>query len=140
MTASWKPIFSLLREEYHFNCKSYVFLYYGKVTPSNKKIMQLLKSNTKEDLEKETLMYFKQYVHGLDGSSLRKVVQFLTRSNVIVAGKIDIVYYKPDGEFCRRPISHSCGSCFELTTTYNKFYELREEFNQILQKDFTKRI
>ena len=74
MTGGWKPIFSLLREEYHFNCKSHVFLYYGKVTLSDEKIMQLFKSNTKEDLENETLMYFQRYVHGLDGSSLRKVV------------------------------------------------------------------
>ena len=46
----------------------------GKVTPSNEKIMELLKSNTKEDLENETLMYFKRYVNGLDGPSLRTVV------------------------------------------------------------------
>ena len=35
MTACWKPMFNLLREKYHFHCKSRVFLYYDKVTPSN---------------------------------------------------------------------------------------------------------
>ena len=60
MTACWKPMSNLLREGYHFNCKSHVFLYYDKVTSSNKKILQILKSNSKEDLEKETLMYFKR--------------------------------------------------------------------------------
>ena len=44
-------MFNLLREEYDFNCKSYVFWYYDKLTPSNKKILQLLKSNPKGDLE-----------------------------------------------------------------------------------------
>ena len=46
-------MFNLLREKYHFHCKSRVFLYYDKVTPFNKKILQLLKSNPKEDLEKK---------------------------------------------------------------------------------------
>ena len=122
MTAYWKPTFSLLREEYHFNYKSHIFLYYGKVTSSNKKIMQLLKSNPKQNLEKETLMYFKRYVHGLDGSNLRKVTLFLTRSDVVVVEKIDIVYYKRDREFCRRPLSHTCGSCFELPTIFVGLY------------------
>ena len=53
MTACWKAMFNLLREEYHFNCKSRVFSFYDKVTPSNKNILQLLKSNPKEDLEKK---------------------------------------------------------------------------------------
>ena len=59
MTACWKPMFNLLRKEYNFNCKSHVFWYYVKVTPSNKS-----KSNPKEDLVKETLMYFKRYIKG----------------------------------------------------------------------------
>ena len=59
-------MFNLLREEYDFNCKSHVFWYYDKLTPSNKKILQLLKSNPKEDLEKETLMYFQRYIKELD--------------------------------------------------------------------------
>ena len=29
--ACWKPMFNLLREEYHFCCKSHVFSYYDKV-------------------------------------------------------------------------------------------------------------
>ena len=53
MTSCWKPMFNLLREEYHFNCKSRIFSYYDKVTLSNKNILQLLKSNPKEDLEKK---------------------------------------------------------------------------------------
>ena len=85
-------MFNLLREEYHFNCESHVFSFYVKVTPSNKKILQLLKSNPKEDLEKETLMYFKRYIKELDGPSLRNLVLFRTRSDVVVADKIDIAY------------------------------------------------
>ena len=114
-------------------CKFYIFSYYGKVTPSSKKILQLLKSNPKEDLEKGTVMYSKQYVKRLR-LNLRKLFQFLTGSDVVAVEKIDIAYYKPDSEFCRRPISHTCWSCFELPTTYNNFCELRAEFNQVLQK------
>ena len=36
MIACWKPVFNLLGEEYNFNCKSHVFWYYDKVTPSDK--------------------------------------------------------------------------------------------------------
>ena len=134
-TACWKPIFNLLREEYHFNCKSHVFSYYDKVTPSNKKITQLLKSSPKEDLENETLMHFKRYIKGLDSPCLRKLVQFLTGSDVAVVEKIDIAYYKPDNEFCTRSISNTYGLCLELPTTYNNICELREEFNQVLQRN-----
>ena len=48
MTACWKPIFNLLREEYHSNCKSHVVSYYDKVTRSNEKIFQLLKLTQKK--------------------------------------------------------------------------------------------
>ena len=89
----------------------------------------------KKKKEKETLIYFKRYIKGLDDPSLRKLVQFLTGSDVVVVDKIDIAYYKPDNEFCRRPISHTCGPCLELPTTYNNFCELREEFNQVLQRN-----
>ena len=127
-------MFNLLREELHFNCKSHVFSYYDKVTPSNKKILQILKSNPKEDLEKDTLMYFKRYIE-LDGPSLRELVQFLTESDVAVVEKINIAYCKPDNVFCRRPISHSCGPCLELPTAYSNICKLREEFNQVLQRN-----
>ena len=68
-------------------------------------------------------MYFKRYIKRLDGLSLRKLVQFLTKSDVVVVEKIHIVYYKPDNEFCRRPISHTCTPCLELPTIYNNFCE-----------------
>ena len=88
--------------------------------------MQRLKSNPKGDLEKETLMYFKRYIKGLDGRSLRKLVHFLIGSDVVVVQKIDIAYYKADNESCRRTISHTCGPCLELPNFFNNFYELRE--------------
>ena len=62
-------MFDLLQEEHHFNCKSHGFSYYDKVTPFSEKILQLLKSNPKGDLEKETLMYFKRDIKGLDSPS-----------------------------------------------------------------------
>ena len=120
---------NLLQEEYHFNCKSRVFSFFDKVTPFNKNILKLLKSNPKVDLEKEILIYFGQHIKGLDDPSLRKLVQFLTGSDVIVVDKIDIAFYNPSNEFCRRPNSHTCGPCLELPTSYNNFFELREEFN-----------
>ena len=58
MTACWKPMFNFLREEYHFNCKSHVFSFYDKVTPSNKKMLQLLKSNPKEERTNVILSVF----------------------------------------------------------------------------------
>ena len=36
---------NLLREEYHFNCKSRVFSYYEIVTPSNNKILYITGSD-----------------------------------------------------------------------------------------------
>ena len=80
-------------------------------------------------------MYFKQYIKGLNGPSLRKLVQFLTWSDVVAVEKIHIVHYKPENEFCRRPISHTCGAGLELPTTNNNFCELREELNKILQRN-----
>ena len=86
------------------------------MAPCNKTTLQLLKSNTKEDLETETLIYFKQYIKGLDDPSLRKLAQFLTGSDVVIVEKL-IAYYKPDNEFYRWLISHTCGPCLELPTT-----------------------
>ena len=80
-------------------------------------------------------MYFKRYIKGLDGPSMRKLVQSLTGSDVVGVEKIDIAYYKPDNVFCIWPISHTCGLWLELPNTYNNFCELREEFNQFLQRN-----
>ena len=44
-------------------------------------------------------MYFKRYVKGLDGPSMRKLAQSLTGSDVVGVEKIDIAYYKPDNVF-----------------------------------------
>ena len=68
-------------------------------------------------------MYFKRYIKELDGPSLRKLVQFLTGSDVVVVDKIGVASYKPDNEFCRGPISRTCWPCLELfplTTIYAK--------------------
>lgn len=52
----------------------------------------------------------------------------------MITNKLEVTFTKFEGAACR-PIAHTCGPFLELPSTYSNFDELREQFNNILEKD-----
>ena len=82
--------------------------------------------------EKNSLRYLKQYIRGLDQSLLKKFLKFFSGSDLVTFTKINVTFTVPVNEFQRLPIVHRCGPLIEVSSTYNNFCELREDFSNIL--------
>jgi len=61
-------------------------------------------------------------------------LRFTTASAILITSKLEVAFTKLEGVGCRH-IAHTCGPVLELPSTYANFVELREQFNNILEKD-----
>lgn len=75
-----------------------------------------------------------RYIRGLDNGKLIQFIRFTTASDVLITNKLEVTFTKFECAACR-PIAHTCGPLLELPSTYCNFVELREQFNNILEKD-----
>ena len=106
---------------------------YNLVEPTNRKVLQLVNATPESNSERAAVDFLKRYVRGLDASKLKRFLRFVTGADVICVSSIGIQFSRLEG-LARRPIAHTCGPIFELPSTYETFPELREEFNNILEK------
>ena len=131
MASCWKKYIDMLKGFESFASSSSLDHFYAGLQPSSKTFLKLIECNTSDESEKECLGYFKRYVKGLDLSMLKKLLKFLTGSDLMTVQKLSIIFIK-QSTFERRPIAHTCGPTLELSSTYSNFCELREEFSNIL--------
>ena len=92
----------------------------------------MIEAKPSNESEKDSLGYLKQYIRGLDQSLLEKFLKFVSGSDLVTFTKINVSFTVPANEFERRPIVHTCGPLIEVPSTYNNFFELREDFSNIL--------
>ena len=104
---------------------------YLKLEPTTKKVLQLLKDEPTSSDERAVLGYLKRFIRGLEVAKLKRFLVFTTGSDLMVCDSLKINFVRLDG-LGRRPVAHTCGPCLELSTTYQSFPELREEFSSIL--------
>ena len=134
MAASWQKPFNDLRNEINFSSLENISTFYDSMEPSAKKVVGLFKDICPStDAERDSLSFFKRYIRGLDTNLLKRLVKFLTGSDLMIVDSIGVLFTKPETNFARRPIAHTCTPCLELPSTYNNYCELREEFSNILQ-------
>ena len=114
-----------------FCCFVAVHQYYSSANPTNKAIISLLDVEPKSDAERDCLRFLQWYICGLDKSQLIKFLRFATGLDIISVDKITMDFVKIDG-MQRRPIARTCGPVLELSSTYQNFCELREEFENVL--------
>ena len=90
----------------------------GDAEPTNKKVLELLKADPKNDAERDSFKYLQQYIRGLDQVQLLKFLRFAN----IVSGvtMISVNFIKVEG-FQRRPVGHICGLLLELPNGYRNF-------------------
>ena len=107
---------------------------YDTLNPTNKKVLETLIAQPNTDVERDALKFLQRYIGGLDNGKLIQFLRFTTASDVLIANKLEVTFTKFEGAACR-PIAHTCGPLLEVPSIYSNFVELREQFNNILEKD-----
>ena len=135
MTACWKESFTMLVQHHCLNSKENVLKLYEGLKPTPKKVISKLRCNPQNDPERDSLSFLKKFVKGLEDSRLKKFLKFVTGSDELIVDSIEVTFYKPLNNACRRPIAHTCAPCLELPSTYISLAEFREEFSSILNNN-----
>lgn len=134
MVATWQPILQKLKNYPHFQTLSALNVFYDNAKPTTKRILRLLDANPSSDAERDAFRFLQQYVRGLDGNKVLQFLRFVTATDILISGKIQVTFIKSEGA-ARRPIAHTCGPVLEIPSTYSNYCEFREEFNNILDQD-----
>ena len=107
---------------------------YDRLVPSNTKVIQALRAETTNEAERDCLKHLKRYIRGFDNSKLKKFLKFTTGSDLMIFDELQVAFNQNDS-LARRPIAHTCGFVLEMSSTYQSFPEVREEFNNVLSAD-----
>ncbi|VDI74013.1 Hypothetical predicted protein [Mytilus galloprovincialis] len=107
---------------------------YEARNPTVKSVLKLLQAQPTNKAESDSYKYFKQYIKSQEDSNLRKLLQYITGSNVICVERIAVMFTYSEG-LLRHPVAHTCGPTLELPATYNSYPDLRGEFDSILGSD-----
>ncbi|GAA6098877.1 uncharacterized protein LOC125141203 [Tachysurus ichikawai] len=108
---------------------------YENLKPSTRKVLKLITASPATPAENQSLQFLHQYIRGLDEIGLRKMLRFMTGSDVICVKDIQVIFTPLEG-LSRRPIAHTCGPTLELPSTYNSYPDLRAEMEAILSSNF----
>ena len=100
-----------------------------------RKVLELIETSPETPAERQALGYLQQYVRGLDEVGLRRLLRFVTGSDIICVTKIEVIFTALEG-LLRRPVAHTCGSVLELPYTYNSYPELRVEVENVLMSNY----
>ncbi|XP_057315314.1 uncharacterized protein LOC130656470 isoform X2 [Hydractinia symbiolongicarpus] len=123
-----------LKKKPEFPSMKNIVKFYERLEPTTKKVVALFKNvHTSSSAEQDSFNYLKRYVRGLETIMLKKFMKFITGSDNMVVDTVEIIFTRPESNFSRRPVAHTCTPRLELPSTYNNYCELREEFSNILQ-------
>lgn len=98
---------------------------------TTRKLLKLLDASPTTQAENQSFWFLQQYIRRLDDAGLRKMLRFVTGSDVICVNKIEVLFTPLDG-LARWPVAHTCGPVLELPWTYTSYPELRFEMDSIL--------
>lgn len=138
MLCSWKQVLSNLVVYPEFTSEAELRKFYRQIEPTNKKILKLLESSPKNEAERDSYSFLKQFIKGLDMENLKRFLRFCTGADVILVNKITVAFPIAASSRSRIPVARTCGPVLEMCSTYNSFCQLREELtNFILSQDWT---
>lgn len=130
----WTPARSLKYLD-EFGTLSAINTLYEKVTPTNKRVLKLFTAHPKTTAERETFGFLQRYIRGLSHERLTMFLRFCTGATMLCVDKVRVDFNSDEG-MTRRPIAHTCGPSLQLSSTYESYAELREEFNAVLSSGF----
>ena len=134
MISIWQPSVQELKQYSQFQSTSDIQGLYDTLKPTTKKVLQILAAQPNTEAERDAFNFLQRYVRGLDNTKLIQFLRFTTVSDILTTTKLEVAFTKLEGVGCR-PIAHTCGPVSELLSTYSNFFEVREQFNNILDKN-----
>ena len=134
MISTWQPSVQELKQYPQFQSTSGIQGLYDTLKPTTKKVLEMLSAQPNTEAERDAFKFLQRYIRGLDNAKLIQFLRFTTASDILMTCKLEVAFTKLEGVGCR-PIAHTCGPVLDLPSTYANFVELREQFNNILDKD-----
>lgn len=101
------------------------------LTATPAKVVGTFVSEADNACNERVMSYLEQFVGSMNKDMLRKFLRFITGSSVCLCKTITVTFNNLTG-FARRPISHTCDSIIELSSSYTTYPEFVEEFEHIL--------
>ena len=136
MAATWQPIVQELKQYPQFQTIAGFQGFYDRINPTNKKVLNLLEAQPNTEAERDALNLLQRYIRGLDNAKLIQFLRFKTASDVLITNKIEVSFTRLEGA-SSRPIAHTYGPLLKLPSTFSNFVEVRQQFNNILEKKVT---
>lgn len=96
---------------------------YEDKKPTTRKFLKLLDASPPTQAENKSFGFLQQYIRGLGDAGLRRLLRFLTGSDVICVNKVEVLF-TPTVGLARRPAAHTCGPVLELPWTHTAYPEL----------------
>lgn len=109
-------------------------MYTDKNKTTCRKVLKLNEARPETPAERQALGILQQHIRGLDEVGLRRLLIFVTGSDIICVTKIEVIFTALEG-LQRQPVAHTCGSVLELPRTYNSYPELRVEMEDVLMNN-----
>ncbi|CAC5384822.1 unnamed protein product [Mytilus coruscus] len=79
---------------------------YEARNPTVKSVLKLLQAQPTNKAKSDSYKYFKQYIKFQQDSNLRKLLQYMTSSNVICVERITVMFTYSEGLF-KNPVAHT---------------------------------
>ncbi|MGH0160924.1 UNVERIFIED_CONTAM: hypothetical protein FKN15_045892 [Acipenser sinensis] len=105
---------------------------FAEKKPTTRKVLKLLQASLSTKEEDQSLKYLQQHIRGLDDASLRKMLRFMTGSDVICVEQLKIEFSSLEGWQGGLLHTHTCGPLLELPSTYQAYPEFRGEMENLL--------
>ena len=113
---------------------------YQALSVSVSKILNLIEepfmSSSAQD---KVYQYLRRFIGNMTQNELSAFLRFVTGSVVVSVPRITITFNSLQG-IARRPISHTCSSTLELSTTYSSLPEFTSEFRSVLSDSYSWRM
>ncbi|XP_049437634.1 uncharacterized protein LOC125891993 isoform X1 [Epinephelus fuscoguttatus] len=90
-----------------FVSPQHVLQMYEDKKPSTRKLLKLLDASPTTQAESQSFRFLQQYIRGLDDAGLRRMLRFVTGSDVICVNRVEVLFTPLDG-LARRPVAHTC--------------------------------
>lgn len=115
--------------------KEEIEVMYSELVPSQSSVLALLKVEDESQMtsgKKEVLNYFKRFVRIADDVTLRKLLRYITGSEVMTIDKITVIFHSNTGGV-PEIISHTCSAVLDLPSSgYVSFNDFRDQVTNIL--------
>ena len=105
---------------------------YTAIAVAQGKVLSLINEPSFQTKAQETTWcYLRKFNGNCSGDDLRNFLRFTTGCFVITVLSISVLFNNLHGLACR-PISHTCSSILELSSSYATYMDFSQEFNAVI--------